>query len=617
MRITMRILSALLVTAVLGSIAPATASAQQGGGLSGWLHLSTRSLSLTGGVNGEEKYAEEYDYQEGFQLAGLTLQGTTAGQQFGLNAYGWGESPTATMDGWLAKSGLYRLRFGGYNSRYFHTTGSYVEEYGLDATPYAFTRRGRYADLSLSIGDLPDINIRYDRLRREGTNFLVWNIEREKHLALSPVDETSTSLQVATSLPLLIASVDLSYTLYSIDNRYGTVVADTSDGLDGRASRLYDYSHIIHDEGSLPVLKANISAPVGPATLRVGFSSSSGTVDKTLDEVESGIDYSGVPVDTTRTGTGVLDRSFSIIDAGASLSIIKGLSTDLSVRRTGYEISGQWDPAGGGTEVETAVSTTRIMGRMIWTPMQGVTVNLGGANITRTFEEGGVEELKTVATDWVGGVTYARQEWFNFRFSHRIGDIESPYTRISPTDRNTASAVLNLMPSGWLTASLAYRYGTAVRYYSQDSSDPGYRSNTRSSDFRTGTASIQVKGLPFLQGLSGWVSASRGRLEMSVPIAEFAPPSPPVYNYRDITYSVSGGAGYALAEGIDLLADGYWYRANGQWPLTRSMMRLGIALDLKVSTLHVDYRLFSLDQVVDDRDDFDASLITIGLSRGF
>ena len=55
-------------------------------------------------MNGEEKYAEEYDYQEGFQLAGLTLQGTTAGQQFGLNAYGWGESPTATMDGWMAKS---------------------------------------------------------------------------------------------------------------------------------------------------------------------------------------------------------------------------------------------------------------------------------------------------------------------------------------------------------------------------------------------------------------------------------------------------------------------------------------------------------------------------------
>jgi len=110
---------------------------------------------------------------------------------------------------------------------------------------------------------------------------------------------------------------------------------------------------------------------------------------------------------------------------------------------------------------------------------------------------------------------------------------------------------------------------------------------------------------------------TRGRLEMSIPIFATAPPSPNIFNYRDVTYATAGGAAWHLGEGLDIVADGYWFRANGQWPLTRSMMRLGVALDLKVLTLHVDYRSFSLDQVVDDIDDFDASLFTIGFSRGF
>ncbi len=609
--------TALLLTFLISSFTPGNVNGQQGGGVSGWLHLSTRTLSISGGSNALMKYSEEYDYQSGLQLTGLSLTGDAAGQQFGLDASGWGESPTATLNGWLSKDGLYRLRYGGYNSRYSHTTGSYVDEFDIGASPYAYTRRGRFADLTISPGDMPDIHIRYDRFRREGTNLLVWNIESEKHLAQTPVDETTSSFQVATSLPFRMATVDLSYSLYHLDNRYGTVIAD-SDGLEGRPSELYDYSHILHDVGNLPVMKVNAVAPVGPAMFRVGYSSSSGTIDKTLVVVEEGLDYAGAPVSDAGSESGALDRDFSIIDGGFSLSLLKGLSTDVSIRRTAYGVSGSWDPTGSSqTDVETAVTQIRYMGRVIWRPIRGVALDFGGASISRLFEEGREEESETVTTDWVGGLTWSRQEWFKFRFNHRVGDIESPYTRISPTDRNSTSAVLEFMPLDWLTTTVAYRHGSSIRYYSHDSADPEYYFNTRVSDFRNGSLGVRFTRFPFLENLSGFATLARGRLEMTIPVAEFAPPSPTIFNYRDITYSMTGGAAWHVRDGIDVLADGYWFRANGQWPLTRSMWRLGVAVDLKVFTVHVDYRSFSLDQVVDDLDDFDASLITIGFSRGF
>ncbi len=613
--------TAFTLTSLLSSLPAVTVHAQQSGVVSGWLHLSARSLSLTGGSNAGMKYDEEYDYQSGLQLAGLSLSGDAAGQQFGLNAAGWGESPLSTLNGWLSKSGLYHLRYGGYNSRYFHTTGSYVDDFGIGGSPYAYTRRGRFADLTISTGKLPDIHIRYDRLRREGTNLLVWNIEREKHLAQTPVDETSSSLQISTSLPLSMATVDLSYSLYHLDNRYGAVVADTSEGLDGRSSELYDYSHILHDVGDLPVMKVNVVAPVGPAMLRFGYSSSSGTIDKSLLEVAEGIDYSGAPLDSESSARGALDRSYSILDGGFSLSLLKGLSTDVSIRRTAYGVEGYWDPQGilipGVTSVETAVTSLRLMGRMIWTPLRGVSIDIGGANISRTLEEGGAETSETVTADWVGGFTWARHDRFRFRFSHRVADIENPYSRISPTDRNSTSAVLNFMPHKWLTTTIAYKYGSSMRYYSHDSTDPDYYFNTRTSDYRNFSVGLRASRFPLLDNLSGHMTWTRGRLEMTIPIARFAPPSPTIFNYRDVTFATAGGLAWHLKDGIDVVADGYWFRANGQWPLTRSMMRLGVAIDLNVLTLHVDYRSFSLDQVVDDLDDFDASLITFGFSRGF
>lgn len=618
----LRTLMAAIALALLGVLAiPVAAQAQQVGGqmggLTGWLHLSTRVLSLSGGSNAEGKYAEDFDYQRGFQLVGLALEGRRGAQEFGLNASGWGEEPTATLGGWLKRPGLYRLTFGGHNARYFHTTGSYVDDFGLEATPFAYTRRGRYADLALNLGKLPDVHIRYDRFRRVGSNNLVWNIEQEKRVALSPVDETSTSFQIATSLPIAVAVVDLSYTLYHLDNRYGAVVPDTSEGLDNRPSVLYDYSHIVHDEGSLPVLKAGVAAPVGPALIRFGYSSSAGTVDKVLDEREVGIDNLGSAIDTAFSRSGKLDRSFSIIDAGVSLPLLTGIYTDISLRQTDYEISGTWDPTGSDTEVATAVSTTRYVGRVIWNPMRGVSVDLGGASINRKFEEDGVVESETITTDWVGGFTYSRQSWFRLRFSHRVGDIESPYTRLSPTDRSSLRTTLSVMPLQWLTAIFSYQSGSATRYYSHDSSDPEYYFNTRTSDVRNGTIGLRVENFPAVRGLNGEITYTRGRLEMTIPVARFAPPSPPVFDYRDLTHAVTGGLNYEPKEGLALIAEGFWYQSRGQWPLTRFMGRLGVAKGIGSFTVHLDYRMFSMDQVVYNMDDYEASLFTLGVSRGF
>jgi len=492
-----------------------------------------------------------------------------------------------------------------------------VNDYSLDSIPYDYTRRGRYADLALSIGSLPEIRIRYDRFRRDGSNLLVWNIEREKRSVPSPVDETATSFQVATSIPISIASVDLSYTLYSIDNRYGAVLADTSIGLDSRPSLLYGYSHIINDSGNLPVLKANVTAPVGRAVLRFGYSSSSGTIDKTLEERELGLDYTGNSVDTTISLRGSLDRSFSIMDAGVSLPLLKGLAADLSMRQTGFEVTGDWDPSGSDVGVLNSVSTTRISGKVIWNPMRGVSVDMGIANITRTFDEEAAAELETTTTDMVWGFTYTRQSWFNLRLSHRMGDFENPYTRLSPTERTNTRSVLNLIPNDWMTLSLSHVMGKATRYYSQDESDPAFYFNATTSDVSYTTVGLNLKKFPVLEKANGYIGYSLGSLGMSIPIATAAPPFPPVYNYDDETHAVNVWISYELSEGFKIKADINWYRTNGQWPLTRYMWQVGAVKDLGFLSVHVDYRSFSLDQIVDDRDNYEGSLITIGLSRGF
>lgn len=618
MRLRSRISAATLGLALLLSSAISEpVSCQENVGFNGWLHLSSRILSLSGGSNYEGKYSEDFDYQQGFQLAGLQLNRSNGVQDFGLEAYGWGEDPYSTLTGWFNRAGIFRLKFGGYNARYFHTTASYVEDYGLDSLPYNYSRRGRYAELALTFGSLPDIYIRYDRFRRDGTNLLVWNIEDEKRTALSPADETSTSLQVATSLPIAFASVDLSYTLYSIDNRYGAAIGDTSAGLEGRPSLLYDYSHIITDSGSLPVLKANITAPVGRAVFRFGYSSSSGTIDKALEERELGLDQTGAAVDTSFSVIGSLDRSFSIMDAGVSLSILRGLTADLSMRQTGFEVTGGWEPAASNVGVDNSISTTRLSGKFIWNPMRGVSVDLGGANITRTFEDGALTDLETTTTDLVWGFTYSRQSWFNLRLSRRTGDIENPYTRLSPTERSYLRSILNLMPLDWLKVSLSYVNGKATRYYSSDETVSQHYFNARTSDVSNATIGLSFDKLPVLEKASGYIGYTLGTLGMNIPISRSSPPFPAIYDYDDETHAVNGWIGYELSDGFSINGNINWYRTNGQWPLTRYMWQVGAVKDLGFLSVHVDYRSFSLDQIVDDRDNYEGSLITIGLSRGF
>ncbi|MFO7767355.1 MAG: hypothetical protein R6W82_00100 [bacterium] len=612
-----QITAAALAIAVTASLTPRTVSAQEGG-TSGWLNLGLRTLSLSGGSNHEAKYDEDWDIQAGAALLGAALKGQLAGGSYGVEAQGWGTDPVSTLNGWFDREKV-RLTFGGYNARYVHTTGTQVEDYGLEGLPYDYTRRGRYADLALDLGELPRINLRYDRFRREGMNNQVWNVERERHAALSPVDETTDAFTIATSIPVLTAAVDLSYTLYSLENTYGAAIEDTSLGLDGRSSTLYEYSHLITDEGSLPVMKANVAVPVGPANVRFGVSSSSGSVDKTLSEVTEGIDYRGEPKSTSTTASGSLDRSFTILDAGMTLPLPLRLTGDVSVRKTDYEVDGAWDPSGSNTLVSTTVSTTRIMARAIWKPMRGISVDLGGANISRDWDETGpaAEDHGTITADWVGGFTYDRQEWFKLRLSHRVGDIEDPFTRISPTDRNSSRASLSLMPNDWLTATLGYQRGEAFRYYTHDPSDPHYFFNTRVSDFRNGTMGLRASSLPWIEGLSGFINYTRGRVGVTVPISNEGLPGPQVFTYRDVTYGVVGGLSYQVQEGLDIEADGSWYRATGQWPLYRFSRRLGIAKDLASFTLLLDLRQYSLNQVANEVDDYDATLITFGIRRGF
>jgi hypothetical protein len=603
-----------LVLAVLLSL-PGGVQAQLPAGWTGNLELGARTLSLSGGSNHEAKYREDVNFQQGLRLMGLSLEGNLAGRRFGLEAAGWGSDPYSSLNGWL-KGNAFRLRFGGTNSQYYHTTGSQVEEYGLAGIPVALTRRNRWTQLDLDLGPVP-LYVRWDGYRRQGTENGVWNIERERHAALSPVDENSTILTVGTSLPVAFAALDLSYSLYSLDNRYGTFLDGSSDGLDGSPSSLDAYEHIVHDEGSLPVLKANIAAPLGPVNLRLGYSSSSGTVDKTLTELEDGLDYNGTPVSTSGARTGSLDRTFTVLDAGLGLPLPLGLSADLSLRRTDFEVTGTWD---GTTDVGTTLSTTRYLGRMNWRPMRGVAFDLGGAAVARVFEEtapGTVGEVETVTADWVGGFSYTRRKYFTLRYSFEVADIEDPYTRLAPTDRNIHRGVLNLHPLEWLTASLGYKAGRAMRYYSHDNADASYYFNTVVSDVRTTTIGLNLEAPPFLERLKGGISYSRGRLEMSIPISEWAPPSPPVFNYHDVDHAVTGSAGYELMKGLRLEADGSWYRATGQWPLYRFMRRIGVAKDLGAFTLLVDYRMYSLNQVADNFDDYDANLFTFGLRRGF
>lgn len=622
MRRKTQISAAVLGLAVLASsVAVGTARAQEGGGLSGWVRLGLRTLDLSGGRYAQGKYDEDVNFQDGVRVMGLALQGTFSGTEVDLNLSGWGPDPepTSSLSGHVSRPGLYRLRFGGYNAQYFHSTASLVDEFNLDAPSYAYTRRGRWADLAVHLGDLPQIRLRFDRFRREGSVSQVWNIEREKYSALTPVDETFTTLSIGTAIPISIASVELSFALHQIDSFYGATVPEPNVGLDGRASSLTNYAHIIRDEGTLPVLKANVSAPIGPATLRIGYSSSSGSVDKTLNQTEQGIDYQGAAVDTTISAAGRLDRSFSILDAGVGIPLIKDFTADLSIRQTDYEVDGTWDPSGADTDVGTTVSSTRIQGRLIWRPTRGVSIDLGGASISRDFEETGPRtgKVETTSTDWVGGFTYKRQEWFSLRLSHQIGDIQDPFTRLSPTDRNITRGKLTVKPLEWLNGFLAYETGSATRYYSENSSDPDYWMNTRTGDVRRGTIGFNVPSFPLVRELSGLLAYTRGRLEMSVPIAATSPPTPNVFNYRDISHAVSGMASYELSDGFSIEASGTWFRSIGQWPLYRFTRRLGVARDLGMLVLHLDYRMYSLSQVADDRDDYDANVFTFGFSRGF
>jgi hypothetical protein len=594
---------------------PAGTRAQLPAGWTGSLELGARTLSLSGGSNHEAKYQEDVNFQEGLRLMGLSLEGNLAGRRFGLEAAGWGADPYSSLNGWL-KGNAFRVRFGGTNAQYYHTTGSRVEEYGLAGIPVALTRRNRWAQLDLDLGPIP-LYMRWDGYRRQGTENGIWNIERERHAALSPVDESSTAFTFGTALPVAFAALDLSYSLYSLDNRYGTFLDGTSEGLDGGAGSLDAYEHFIRDKGNLPVLKANLAAPLGPVSLRLGYSSSAGTVDKTLTKREEGLDYNGDAVSTALEGSGSLDRNFTILDAGVGVPLPFGIRADLSLRQTDFEVTGTWNDS---TDVGTTLSTTRYVGRLNWRPMRGVAFDLGGAAVNRTFEEtapGTIGRIETVTADWVGGFSYSRSERFTLRYSFEVADIEDPYTRLAPTDRNVHRGTLNLRPWEWLTATLAYKMGRAMRYYSHDTADPSYYFNTVVSDVRTTTIGLNVEAPPFLERLKGGISYSRGRLEMSIPISESAPPSPPVFDYHDVDHAVTGSLRYELMRGLRLEADGSWYRAIGQWPLYRFMRRVGLAKDLGAFTLLVDYRMYSLNQVADNFDDYDANLFTFGLRRGF
>jgi hypothetical protein len=252
--------------------------------------------------------------------------------------------------------------------------------------------------------------------------------------------------------------------------------------------------------------------------------------------------------------------------------------------------------------------------------MTGLSVDFGGAYVNRKYQNPSytaADGEETITTSFIGGVTYRREEWMKFRLSHRVADIEDPYTRLAPTDRNSTRATLTLTSMGWLDTMFGLERGVAYHYYAHDTADPGYPYNSEVSDIHTFTVGLRTDGFPYLEGLDGYLTYTRGRLGMSIPIATSSPPWPTTLEYDDVSYTVVGGMTWAVAEGMDVTADGTWYRSTGQWPLYRLQRRLGIARAFTGFTVLADVRMVQFNEVAGNKDDYDATLVTLGVRWGF
>lgn len=426
----------------------------------GQIAIGVRGVSQNGS---EGRYAKDVDLDSGIRILEthwvLSPENRGAGQWFDravIDINGAGGDPYENYGVSLSKIGKYRFDARTRKVDYKYTSTG-------DHKVWDVTRW--FTDIKLSVRPVNNLDLYadYGRFTQNGDMNTTFDFSRNEFVMDAPIDTEGQSWAVGARYNRSGTSAFIEQEFYSFKDNVGRMTFNNT-GLSPDESEIDMLQDSELRSINAPITKGGINALLldNRVQLNADLLYSEQDMAYAYDLYWTGLDFSRRPTDGTEGSLGEATRKVLHGNFFAGFQVIPRASVTARYRYRSWDQSGsnRYDTASLFTEtgaasvdIETNDSVYKITDNQFLVGGKGsfdqgsVYAEVGVSNRDQSFLGGLIddaEETKTVALR-VGG-TYRPSRMLDLKLGYDLGDVDDPFTRISPTRVNKFRVRLNARP---------------------------------------------------------------------------------------------------------------------------------------------------------------------------
>ena len=357
------------------------------------------------------------------------------------------------------KSGSYRVNFRDRRVNWFSdVTGA--------AHSWAPTRHFTDADLSVNFGENVVVDAHFNRYRATSSQGTTRDVSREVFDFNEPLDQTGTNWGVGIKWRLgqTLLYAKQSFRKFTNDSGFG-LTGGFSDGDSLGGTTLTAFRNSELQEMTAPVTQAGFNTAVADNRVRI-----SGDVLYSKQEMDfgfgrnwTGTSFLGFATSQTLSAAGSAERKFAHGNARVLWRATDQVSVYAQYRRRSWDqdaVQGFEDNGFDSTNLTAyEITLDQIFGGVEWAVTRGVVLfgEVGTGNRKERFDNNDLSE--STKTDALGarfGGRFRSGNTWDGSVSYELGDVDNPFTRITPTKANTFRAKVRFRPApAWTIAATA------------------------------------------------------------------------------------------------------------------------------------------------------------------
>ncbi len=451
-------------------------------------------------INGNrDKYYEDLNLRKGPRLLTLNFDILSSGKYKNffdlLNIY------ASTIGGDPFESyGFNMKKYGSFNFRYSHRKSTYYYKdtilppaladlstsNGGDFHIFNFERYSDSIFFDVRFLKRAKLSVSFDRQRKSGESTTSIDIGRDEFEFDKPIDELKTEYKAGLQIDLDKADIYLEGSYHEYENHSRLFLPGFSAGADSQnvdnPTVLNFFELLTPYDYTMPMFTAKLNfRPINRIRATFAFTYSDMEMDMNYRETALGVDYTGLPLDYTDTGSAEINRKFNLVDFDISLKVVDWAYLIGGFRYNKLKQDGELDIEATTYDSLIDMNTTIYEAGAQVLPYK--TLSLSGG--VRFESRDALYETDTPEEE----VTTERTTFFingNYNFSNKLsllgeyerGTYNNPYTLISVTDLNRFKVRAKIKPVYGLNLILSY----LLRDMENEDSGGEYNSNTLAID---------------------------------------------------------------------------------------------------------------------------------------